>query len=361
MKPATTTSCFLSFHFFLALLLTGGASAQQYQIGMIQPTTQPASGCYSSKAMGINNQGQVVGGAWFPNPLVQENVAFLWQNGYFFVLQKPDSGYGNWYDPYAGFISNQGDVVGWAGWPQPDNYIFDYATLWRGGQAVNLGAGDPPSQDCSVAWAINSSGVAVGFLGYDCDPWYHEKGKEVKGVPVKWETSGGQVVGPTPLLSIGSARDINDAGQIVGAGDTFPFLIDNGQYVQLADEQGGAMAINNHGHIVGMLGLPSTGFIWRDGVLDYLNCCCGSAVVNDINDSGIIVGSVNDTAVVWREVSPRNWQCSSLLSLVVNRGGWTSLVSATAINSAGKIVGYGYHSYDYQSFPHGFLLTPLAP
>jgi probable HAF family extracellular repeat protein len=76
--------------------------------------------------------------------------------------------------------------------------------------------------------------------------------------------------------------------------------------------------------------------------------------LNDINDSGIAVGSSSipdgrKRAVIWR-----NNRLRDLNKLIARDTGWL-LIDATSINNQRQIVGGGLFAGEY----HAFLLNPL--
>jgi probable HAF family extracellular repeat protein len=158
----------------------------------------------------INNAGQVVGNAWFPN--TSGSHAFLYSGG---VTQ--DLGTLGGRLSMADAINKNGVVVGWAMAPSTvanqDGPI--HAFVYQNGTMTDL----TPAlgNNYSEAFGINSSGVIVGEMGSNWyGPWH------------AFMLANGKVTDLNSLLPPGSnwtllsATGINDLGQIIGFG------VDNG-------------------------------------------------------------------------------------------------------------------------------------
>jgi probable HAF family extracellular repeat protein len=184
-------------------------------------------------------------------------------------------------------VNNGGDVVGHTFTPGSGGLfsVVSHAFLWRNGVRQDIGSAVGKN---SVAWAINEPGTIVG---------------QVDGLAYMWKD--------------GQATSLNVAGS--------------------------AVALNNHGDIVGTLwtgGAIGSGqdhpFLVRDGLLYELPTLNngGGAGVNDINDAGIAVGfsllpfSSNEHAVLWQD---------RVISDLGTLGGLESF--GNRINNRGDIVG----------------------
>ena len=122
-----------------------------------------------------------------------------------------------------------------------------------------------------------------------------------------------------------------------------------------------ALAIDANGDIVGFSSnstgvfpffAPRVGSGWGTMVNLGLNGSNTTSRAWGINDNGLIVGNENGTAYEW---STTPGSGVALPTLVNNLGGWT-LASATAVDDAGDIVGYGT---DPSGQGVAFLLTPV--
>jgi probable HAF family extracellular repeat protein len=181
---------------------------------------------------------------------------------------------------------------------------------------INLGALD--SGDNSFAYSINSKGWVVGYSG-DPDALDHANAFLWKPTVDNGSTGTMSNLGQLNGSAFNYARDINDAGQIVGWADSKSFITTFGQPLQDIGSLGGsstqAWAINNLGMIIGNSKTPAAvqhAFIYADGGM------------RDLND------------------------------LVPAGGNW-SLNIARGINDLGQVAGVG----TFGGTLHGFLLSPL--
>jgi hypothetical protein len=116
------------------------------------------------------------------------------------------------YDPIIGYQGSH--AVKW------DPSGVEATLLGNLGTAAGLpGTGKPEGYNESVAFAINSSGTAVGFSHV-----YDQSGMEVRSMaPVRWDPSGNPTalengLGLISSYITGSTAALNDAGTAVGAG-----------------------------------------------------------------------------------------------------------------------------------------------
>ncbi len=297
----------------------------------------PDANSMVSLAYGINNTGQVVGVSYgFYGP---PRDAFIWGNG---EITKLASFGGDVTWAYG--INDLGHVVG--------HEDLVGAILWQNGTPTPLG--NLPGASDSIAYAINSSGQAVGSS-------YRAGGGTT---PILWQD--GQIVDliPGQLMAYAEAHDINESGQIVGAagldtvGIAQAFLWEDGNVIDLGTLPGlppnhdhEARAINDLGQVVGHAG--DHGFIWQDGEMSPLGTIPGGigTIPYDINNAGQVVGADPiHSAILWE-----NGVIVDLHNLIPSNSGW-ELVRATSINDLGCIVGYGYNPSGDE---RGFLLTPI--
>ncbi|HUW81764.1 MAG TPA: thrombospondin type 3 repeat-containing protein [Phycisphaerae bacterium] len=235
-------------------------------------------------------------------------------------------------------INNDGHVVGWA----EDNATMPWACLWHDGLTFSIGTLDPSWK--SEAHGINTSGQIVGSSDDPDHVFLYDGGTM---------TDLGQMLFNAHTL----ARDINDAGLIVGfcsTGSDRPFFYNDGAFTDLYAEKGiwgRLFAVNNSGQMVGHEDKAPgyAAFLYNDGTLTYLGGLGGGDhQVFDINDSGLIVGygwnlSGEKHAALWSGGTGAD---------LGTLGGDQSI--AYGINNSGQIVGASTtgvttHAFMYES------------
>ncbi len=114
-----------------------------------------------SEARAVNDVGQIAGSAY---TAAGTNEAFLWQNGEFHYLAKPDGI--TWAN--ANDINNLGQIVGDFGVLIEGDFDPIYscdAYIWENGQFQLL----PSAYRYSEATAVNNNGWVIGWAGYVTD------------------------------------------------------------------------------------------------------------------------------------------------------------------------------------------------
>lgn len=257
------------------------------------PISLGTLGGNASNAFGVNNSGQVVGGAtnatadplggsfyymgwgpyeWIPSvfPVSTETHAFLWDHGVMQDLQTlggPDS--------YALYINESGQVAGASLTNSTPNSTTGYPTLdpflWENGHMKDLGS---LGGTLGFVNGINNLGHVIGQSNLAGDAMYH---------PYVWKDNT-----MTDLQTLGGnnggALQINDAGTVVGWADLtgsqahHAVLWQNGTMTDLGTVDGDpcstAYAVNARGQVVGdsgdgsgieTCGAGSHGFLWENG------------------------------------------------------------------------------------------------
>ena len=284
---------------------------------------QPSSHGYNSTPWSISDTGLVAGiaenGKIDPNTTFPETVATLWVFG--FPISLGTLG-GN--ASVGGGVNNIGQVVGGAANTVTDpfadafyNFFLipsplwwpvtteTHAFLWEAGVMRDLGTLGGTD---SLALGINQRGQVTGvsLLNTPTNP---DTGLPASH-PFLWTNGVMKDLG-TLGGTMGEPATLNDRGQVVGhstlAGDqaTHPFLWDGHEMIDLGTlggNNGSAIQINNAGQIVGQADLPGGhvhhAFVWRDGKMADMGTVDGDSCSNalGLNSQGQSVGNSSGTA-----------------------------------------------------------------
>lgn len=267
---------------------------------------------------------------------------------------------GGWSSVALG-INERGQVVGGAdtheGWR--------HAYLWESGKMTDLGTIGGPRQ--SGAWDINELGQVVGTSSNTGDPglaflWLPEP---AYGLPAGMNDLGHLVACCT------SAYALNDAGQVVGISKvsvsvSHAFLWENGTMTDLGAFGGDrslAWDVNNAAHVVGRSstdGSPGGAFLWESGTMKNLGTLGGGgSLAFGINDLRQVVGQAQ------RSGDPLGhafeWANGEMVDLGAI-GGFSSS-GTEAINDRGQVIGWPQFLYDPKEgmLDLEYLLPPGSP
>ena len=289
--------------------LGGGYTNPLIWYGPTSRTVLSTFGNYSD-AVAINNNDQAIISA----RLGHDEHGFVWTNGSY-----TDIGTLGGATTYAHGINDRGQVIGSSEYSLQEWGL--HAFLWQDGAMQDLGTLGGRE---SYGSGINNNGDVVG------------ESYTVSGSREAFLWRSGSMAALGGISS--SARDINDAGQVVGSSPADGFtrtdavLWHTSGTMQVLDGFPGsnanyALGINGSGHVVGRSGVgngPSTAFLWANGVTTDLNSLVigqanlGLYAAYAINDSGQILaaGSAYGSYLLTPIPEP-----SSLLALVGGLGG----------------------------------------
>jgi probable HAF family extracellular repeat protein len=307
----------------------------------LSPITSPYG---SALAFGLNDQGQVVGGAIFSDGTRR---AFLWQSGTGIINLGVLAGDTT---SEAVSINNAGQVVG-VSYPAAGQPLRGF--LWQANTGmIDVGAG---AGLFTQATGINQQGVVIGYASSVPD---FSSGNFVFTYTAR---SGIQPI-TVPGMSVTDVEAINNSGQmVVGTLNSKNLLLITPGTAPV-EIQGsgnlvgaGAMAMNDSGTVVGYIepsnGDSAHGFVWNQntGFVDL-----GYGVATGINNLGQVVGveDLSDGSFIgYLYEDGTVYNLATLLD--ASAAGWTN-IDPRAINNNGQIAGFG--TFDGQT--EAFLLTP---
>ncbi len=304
-----------------------------------------------SRALGINERGQVVGEADDPEGRTR---AVVWEAG-----RPQDLGTLGGEDSVATEINDAGQIAGFST-TGPGQELYGpgtHAFLWDDGAMTDLGT---LGGQTSFALHLNGAGQVVG------------QSEDAMGRTRAFLWTGGTMTDLGTLGGAGSrALGINDAGAIVGAaeaedGRERAVVWQGDRLVELETPEGatsGASAINAPGQVVGHTATADgdvQAVSWVEGRLTPLGSLGGESQAYAINGMGHIVGSSTTAgdellddpthAVVWA-----GGEIIGLAGATALDSDW-ELRFPTGINGAGQIIVFGSDG----GAPRAFLLTPAA-
>jgi probable HAF family extracellular repeat protein len=272
---------------------SGQSHAFIYEEGVM--TDIGTLGGNTSEAWGLNENGQIVGNS---TNGAGRNRAFLYEDGVMYDLGTLG---GN--ESKASGINNGGLIVG----SSKISSGYWRAMVYEGGAMSQL-----PKFAGTESWAsaINSNGQIVGGCNVSGgSPWH----------ACLWEGGIIQDLGTLPGTPKSNAAGINDEGQIVGVSNDYPslpsygFIYEDGVMSGIGSlghspDDTRARAINNNGQIVGRSRTTDGylhAFVYEDGIMTDLGTLGGNtSEARSINEAGLIVGYAETTegdihAVLW--------------------------------------------------------------
>jgi probable HAF family extracellular repeat protein len=339
----------------------------------------------SSEAIGLNNNGQVVG-EWQTGRTAADGVpithGFIWDSAH---GMRDLGALGGDQSSVAVAINDAGRVAGTSstapvkvrlpgGMRDVSYVVTDHAVTW-GSTLKAQGLGD------GSAYGINGAGEVVGTSGGHATLWSG-------GVATNLGTLGGIAPSTVPARALG----INTAGHVVGAAPVNDSYQDDRAFLWTSttpDGTQGAMtnlgalalspgsvsggsALNALDEVVGSSDvlLPTsvlleTAILETGGRMYNLGTLGGNYVESEasgINASGVVVGDSNTgygqtLAWIWSPTSPNgtSGHMTDLNALIPAGSGWVLNV-AKAVDDAGQIAGWG----TINGMEHAFLLSPTT-
>jgi uncharacterized membrane protein len=370
-QTITSKAVILAGLFFLCLFTASNAFAYDYQVTEIQP---PA-GYTASRAMGINNLGEVVGRFYNIDPATGEAVnrkAFVWDRTNGASLLVTLAG-----EASAWAINDNGFVAGYsynaagkqraALWDLQEGTVDDIGALRNTSTGVN--------GESSTAYGINNLDQVVGNADIPNDTNtftpFHAFLDDTSGIG---DLGTLNTTMPEYEYGYSIAYDVNNNGQVVGIAQDSPwgaFIYDdtNGmRHLQkdpaYADDEWYAVVINDSGLIGGHViaaenqSLP---FYWPNESSAPVRITMPAGFpygeIYGINASGQMVGIMwsSDQAGATEHafLFDQRHGVKDLNDLIASESGWV-LGFARDINDNGKVVGYGLLNGEKR----GFVLDP---
>jgi len=287
-----------------------------------------------SRALGVNDQGQVVG---YSSTTDGQRHAFLWDQRVGLI----DLGTlgGDTSTAYA--INNLGQVVGSSKTAGNRTEAF----IWENGRMESLGPFE--GSHFIEAVAINDSGRVVGTADT-------ASGEQA----FLWDHGAMSNLGVLPGAAGSRAADINTRNEVVGTSGQRAFVLraTEGMYEPMLGLESEAYAINDSGQVA----LSSRGnyYVWDElgGLLEI--DLVGPGRINAMNNSARVVGAFDHPgsgqvrAFVWDS----GYGLLDLNTLMPPGSGFRVLVSAADISDQGLIVGHGITETGQE---HAFLMSPI--
>jgi probable HAF family extracellular repeat protein len=304
-----------------------------------------------SQAKGLNNNGEVVGIAYYPSNNLTH--AFYYHGGAIIDLTP-----GSNYHSEANSINDSGQIAG--GYNDPNGTGFFHAFLYQNGTLTDLAPTDGTARSSSAS-QINASGQVVGRMlsSPAYNQWYG----------FLWSGGVLKTFLPIPSGDYNQINGMNDAGLVVGAGVdaagtsvTYPFLYNGNSVTYLFSTCGAASQINNASHVVGYFysadcWTTQTGFLFNGSTYTYMYPLGASGSnswleANAINRFDQVGGkTTSNVSSTYRAFVAYNGVVSDLNTLV-DPSLKLALYNVDHINDSGLMTVSDYYNIEY-------LLTPV--
>jgi probable HAF family extracellular repeat protein len=320
---------------------SNGARSFSYSDGT-WTNINPLPGDTTAVVTAINSSGQIVGDSYGSSG----EHAFIYSNG---TMSNLGALPGDTYTEVEG-INSAGQVVG-----DSANQLTSHVFLYSNGSMTDLGT--PYGTSSSTGVAINSAGQIIGeatTVSYQPNGFESSQQNEFLYSGGRWTLLPG---------SAGNGYFINDSGMVTGPGtNSLAFAYQNGTMTSLGtlpapfSSQGSSpVGINNAGQIIGeSVGSYTHAFLYSDGIMTDLGTLDGiDAYASAINSAGQVVGYSDFSSGPADAFLYENGGMVDLNSLIPFDG-W-HLTDATGINDNGWIIGNGTNPFGHDD---SFLLIP---
>ena len=350
---------------------------------------------------GINNHSVVVGDSFVSDPSGNGAGSYRAAQWAGSAYTQVDAGAADTYSvAYA--INDAGAVVGEATQGPQWYSATTVATRWQNGQQTTLGT---LGGNYSLAYGVNASGMVIGWsqLTASTNGSYYDYNSPVHAFV--WNAGTMTDLGVLAGGASSDAQGVNDSGQIVGSSETTPQGLYSYIALHAVTWTGGAIsdlgtlggpgsiayALNNSAVIVGssdtsVLAPQSTYYGWYYGLNGTGGTPGGVAGGTTGNTGGsgsntagsnappLTIGAGGRSVKATRAVTSGSSKTRGIGDIYVSHAfrysagkmedlnsfidpyaGW-ELLTATAINSKGQIVGFG----KFGNQQHAYLLTPTA-
>ena len=370
-QTITSKAVILAGLLFLCLFTASNSFAYDYQVTAIQP---PA-GYTASRAMGINNLGEVVGRFYNVNPTTGEAInrkAFVWDPTNGAALLRTLNG-----ESSAWGINDNGFVAGYsynaAGKQRAALWDTQKDTILEIGALTNETTGQ--TGESSTAYGINNNNEVVGNADIPNDagtftPFHAFIYDDTNGI---WDLGTLNTTMPEWQYGYSITYDMNNNGQVVGIAQDSPwaaFIYDDTNGMRhlpkdpaYTDDEWYAVVINDSGLIGGHViaaANRSLPYYWPNASSAPVKIAMPAGFpygeIYGINASGQMVGIMwsSDQAGATEHAFIFDTQngVRDLNNVIDPASGWV-LRFARDINDSGQIVGYG----ELNGNKRGFMLT----
>lgn len=242
----------------------------------------------------------------------------------------------------AGTVNNVGQVIGSSTISSSAMHAF----FWEDGEMIDLGT--PSGFGVSYASGLNDDGLIVASTNGEFQSEYAYMYED--GV---WTYLGTL---PGAALAYSSAREVNNAGQIVGysftlgpGSDSRAWIWEDGVMTDLgapANHRNYAFGINELGQVVGSLQFPDPNpgrraYVWEDGVFTDLGTLPGDtgSSASDINAAGQVCGTSSHPVPPYFTAKQACLWDDGGVSELGSLPGYATTAS-TALNNHGQVVGW---------------------